>query len=151
MYTDLSKTEFVLEKLSRYHPNIQFTHEIEENQEITFLDVLITRTRDDKLEKTVFRKETNTDLYINWNSHAPIQWKRGSLKNLIQRSISICFSEDELLEDELNYLRNVFIKVNDYPLKLVNSIIKIELEKNSSDQQEVTTNATSKQMQLVLP
>ena len=90
-------------------------------------------------------------MYINWNSHAPIQWKRGSLKNLIQRSISICFNEDELLEDELNYLRNVFIKVNDYPLKLVNSIIKIELEKNSSDQQEVTTNATSKQMQLVLP
>ena len=30
-------------------------------------------------------------------------------------------------------------------------MIKIELEKNSSDQQEVTTNATSKQIQLVLP
>ena len=29
-------------------------------------------------------------------------------------------------------------------------MIKIELEKNSSDQQEVTTNATSKQIQLVL-
>ena len=45
----------------------------------------------------------------------------------------------------------MFIKVNNYLLKLVNSIIKIELEKNSSDQQEVTTNATSKQIQLVLP
>ena len=150
VYTGLSKTEFVFEKLIRYHPNIQFTHEIEENQKITFLDVHITRTRDDKLEKTVFRKETNTDLYINWNSHAPIQWKLESSENLIQRSISIR-SNAKLLEDELNYLRNVFIKVNDYPPKLVNSIIKIELEKNSSDQQEVTTNATSKQMQLVLP
>ena len=150
MYTGLSKTEFVLEKLIRYHPNIQFTHEIEENQKITFLDVHITRTKDDKLEKTVFRKETNTDLYINWNLHAPIQWKLESSENLIQRSISIR-SNAKLLEDELNYLRNVFIKVNDYPPKLVNSIIKIELEKNSSDQQEVTTNATSKQMQLVLP
>ena len=30
-------------------------------------------------------------------------------------------------------------------------MIKMELEKNSSDQQEVTTNATSKQIQLVLP
>ena len=87
---------------------------------------------------------------MNWNSHAPIQWKQKSLKNLIQISISIC-SNKKLLEDELNYLRNVFIKVNDYPPKLVNSIIKIELEKNSSDQQEVTTNATSKQIQLVLP
>ena len=75
--------------------------------------------------------------------------KRGLLKNLIQRSFPIC-SNEKLLADELNYLRNVFIKGNDYPPKLVNSMIKIELEKNS-DQQEVTTNATSKQIQLVLP
>ena len=128
VYIDLSKTEFVLEKLNSHHYNIQFTHKIEENQKITFLEVLTARTRDNKLETTVFRKETNTDLYINWNSHAPIQWKRGSLKSLIQRSISIC-SNEKLLEDELNYLRNVFIKVNYYPPKLVNSMIKIELEK----------------------
>ena len=63
---------------------------------------------------------------------------------------TIC-SNKKLLEDELNYLRNVFIKVNDYPPKLVNSMIKIELERNSCDQQEVTTSATSRQIQLVLP
>ena len=63
---------------------------------------------------------------------------------------TIC-SNKKLLEDELNYLRNAFIKINDYRPKLVNSMIKIELERNSSDQQEVTTNATSKQIQLVLP
>ena len=74
-FIDPSKIEFVLEKSNSYHPNIQFTHEVEENQKITFLDVLIIRTRDNKLETTVFRKETNTDLYMNWNSHAPIQWK----------------------------------------------------------------------------
>ena len=51
----------------------------------------------------------------------------------------------------MNYLQNVFIKVNNYPPKLVNSMMKIELEKNSDQQQEVTTNATSKQVQLVLP
>ena len=84
-YINLSKIEFVLEKLNNRHPNIQFTREIEENQKITFFDVLVTRTRGNKLETTVFRKETNTDLYINWNSHAPTQCKQGSLKNLIQR------------------------------------------------------------------
>ena len=73
----------------------------------------------------------------------------GSLKNLIQRSISIC-SNKKLLEDELNYLRNVFIKVIDYPPKLVNSATKTELGKNSSDQQEITTNAASNQIQLFL-
>ena len=71
------------------------------------------------------------------------------IKNLTQRPISICCNE-KLLEDELNYLRNVFIKVNDYPPKLVDSMIKLDLEKNSSDEQEVTANATSKQKQLVL-
>ena len=49
-YIDPSKIEFVLEKFNSYHPNIQFTYEIEENQEITFVDILITRTKDDKLD-----------------------------------------------------------------------------------------------------
>ena len=105
-FIDPSKIEFVSEKLNSYRPNIQLIHEIEENQKIAFLDVLIIRTRDNKLQTTEFRKETNTDLYINWNSHASIQWKWGSLKNLIQRSILIC-SNEKLLEDELNYLRKV--------------------------------------------
>ena len=39
-YIDPSIIGFVLEKLNRFHPNIQFTHKIEENQKITFLDVL---------------------------------------------------------------------------------------------------------------
>ena len=30
-YIDPSEIEFVLEKLNSYHPNIQFTHKIEEN------------------------------------------------------------------------------------------------------------------------
>ena len=59
---------------------------------------------------------------MNWNSHAPIQWKWVSLKYLIQRSIPFR-SNEKLLEDELNYLRNVFIKVNNYPSKLVSGII----------------------------
>ena len=45
----------------------------------------------------------------------------------------------------------MFTKVNYYLPKLVNRMIKIELEKNSSDQQEVTTYATNKQIQFVLP
>ena len=59
---------------------------------------------------------------MNWNSRAPIQWKWVSLKYLIQRSISFR-SKEKLIEDELNYLRNVFIKVNNYPSRLVNGII----------------------------
>ena len=62
-YIDPTEIEFVLEKLNSYHPNIQFAHDIEENQKITFLDVVIARTRDDKLEATVFRKEKYRFVY----------------------------------------------------------------------------------------
>ena len=33
------------------------------------------------IEKTVFRKETNTNIYINWNLYAPIHWKISTLTN----------------------------------------------------------------------
>lgn len=48
------------------------------------LDVSITKLNDKIIETTVFRKENNTNMYINWNSHAPVQWKIGTLRNLIQ-------------------------------------------------------------------
>ena len=55
---DPSEIKYVLKKLNEHHPSIQFTHYIEENQKITFLDILVTRPVNNKLEKTVFRKFT---------------------------------------------------------------------------------------------
>ena len=65
---------------------------------------------------------------MNWNSHAPMQWKIGTLKNLVKRSIIIC-SDQHLLQIELDHLRKVFVKINDYPSKTVENIINNELEK----------------------
>ena len=59
----------ILTKLNSYHPNIQFTFELEKNKQITFLDVLVKRTVANQIETCVHRKETSTDLYINWNLH----------------------------------------------------------------------------------
>ena len=58
---------------------------------------LIRRLANGKLEATVFRKERNTDVCMNWNSHAPMQWKIGTLKNLVKRSVIIC-SDQRLLQ-----------------------------------------------------
>ena len=77
-----------------------------------FLDVLITRTGHNKLQAAVFRKALHRNLHIKWKYHAPIHWKKGTLKNLTQRSISIC-SNQKLLKDELNYLRDNFFETND--------------------------------------
>ena len=38
-YVNPAKVDFILTKLNSYHPNIQFTFELEKNKQITFLDV----------------------------------------------------------------------------------------------------------------
>ena len=90
--------------------------------------VLIKRLTNGKPEITIFRKETNKDVCMSWNSHAPIQWKIGTLKNLVKRSIVIC-SDQHLLQKNLDYLIKVFVKINDYSSKTVKNIIKNKLRK----------------------
>ena len=59
-----------------------------------------------------------------------MQWKIGTLKNLVKRSIIIC-SDQHLLQIELDNLRKVFVEINDYLSKTVENIIKNELEKEN--------------------
>ena len=54
----------VLELLNSFHSNIKFTTEIEKENKISFLDILIICNKD-VVNTTVYRKKTNTDLYIN--------------------------------------------------------------------------------------
>ena len=82
-YIEPAKIDYIMKKLNTYHEQIQFTYELEKYQHISVLDVSIKRLTNRKLETKAFRKETNTDLYINWNSHALMQWKTGTLKYLI--------------------------------------------------------------------
>ena len=74
-YTEADKTDYVMKKLNMYHKQIQFTYKLEKDQHISFLDVSIRRVTNAKLETTVFSKKINTDVYMNWNSHALISGK----------------------------------------------------------------------------
>ena len=71
-----------MKKLNTYLKQTQLTIELKQDQRILFLDVSIRRLTNGKLVTTVFRKETNADVYMNCNFHAPIQWKTGTLTNL---------------------------------------------------------------------
>ena len=54
----------VIDILNKFHQNIKFTFEVKHNGKISFLDVLLMRCNG-KLETTVFRKETNNDIYLH--------------------------------------------------------------------------------------
>ena len=70
---------------------------------------------------TAYRKVTNADVYLNWNSFASYSWLRGTLKTLTQRAYMIC-STTELLDTELKYLEKVFVKKNNYPKWVIRQI-----------------------------
>lgn len=113
--------EKVTQELNNFHKNIKFTHELQDiNGKISFLDVLII-IGDTEIETTVFRKPTNNDIYLHWDSFAPHNWKTGTIKTLFQRAFMIC-STEELLRIEINYLYEVFTKINGYPYWLIKKI-----------------------------
>ena len=120
------KIDMILHELDSYHPNIKFTYELESYSKLAFLDVSAIRANNNKVETSVYRKATCTNIYISWRSHAPSNWKIGTLRNLIKRAKSISSSE-LLLRNEIGYLRYIFTEYNDFPLKVVNNIIDQEL------------------------
>ena len=105
-FANIEAIDHILTVLSSFDPNIQFTYEAEKNSKLPLLDVMLCR-KDNKLVCSVYRKSTNNDIYMNWNSFAPKTWKKGTLKSLIERAILIC-STEELLNEELKHLEEVF-------------------------------------------
>ena len=90
-------------------------------------NVFNTKTSNGNIETSVYRKSTNTDVYMNWTSFAPTTWKIATLKSLIKRAFLVS-STNAALEEEITHLENVFCHYNDYPPKLVRNLIKTERE-----------------------
>ena len=99
------------EHLNRQNADIQFTKEIEENGKIPFLDCLVTRDNNNKLNTTVYRKPTHTDRLLDQSSYNPTSHKATTIQTLTRRAQLVCDSPDSLA-DENNYLDNVFNKNN---------------------------------------
>ena len=117
---NLENIDFISTKLNSYHPNIPFTFELEKNKQITFLDVLVKRTAENQIETCVHGKETSTDLYINSDAHATMEWNIGTLRNRVKRAKAVC-STTMLLHLEIEHLKAVFTGINEYLMKSVNT------------------------------
>ena len=61
--------------------NIKFTKEEEDNNQLAFLDILLTRTDDGTINTQVYRKKTHTDQILNFNSNHPTQHKICCIRN----------------------------------------------------------------------
>ncbi|BHF70575.1 hypothetical protein SprV_0301362700 [Sparganum proliferum] len=91
------------EHLNAVFPDIQFTMEEENNDQLAFLDVLLCRKDCGELKTKVFRRATNTMQVLNFNSNHPISHKRSCVRTLYRRVETLC-SEPEDRIAELQYL-----------------------------------------------
>ncbi|BHF72474.1 hypothetical protein SprV_0401554000 [Sparganum proliferum] len=82
------------EHLNAVFPDIQFTMDEEENNQLAFLDVLVCRKDCGGLKTKVFRKATDTMQVLNFNSNHPISYKRSCVRTPYRRVETHC-SEPE--------------------------------------------------------
>ena len=98
-FVKIGSIEYLLSVLNNFHPKIKFTYEMEVESKLAFLDILLHRDGHDIIT-TVYRKVTNNDVYLNWSSFCPREWKQGTFRSLVQRAYIIC-SSLHLLKEEL--------------------------------------------------
>ena len=118
-------------KMNNVHPNLKYTIEKPKIGLLPFLDVKVQKIGT-KLQTSVYRKSTNTNMLINWNAKAPKNWKVGLIKCLLNRAISICNNYDDYIKETIK-LKEIF-QINCYPKYLVNKIIREFAKKKKSHQ-----------------
>ena len=89
IFENINQDERFLEYLNSQHPNIKFTHEVEENNSLAFLDVLVIHDRNG-FATNLYRKKTFTGLYTNFESLSPSKYKVNLVTVLVYRAFHIC-------------------------------------------------------------
>ena len=74
--------------------------EEENGNKLPFLDLNIIRTPSGTFKFSIYRKPTNTETYLNFDSYNPKNHKVSVVKSLIDRAFNLC--SEEYLEDEEN-------------------------------------------------
>lgn len=87
IFTIVSKTRVddLLAVFNNYHPQLKFTHEIETNLSLNFLNTTIIK--DNKLITNWYRKSTCSGRYINYFSNYSHNYKINTVTCLVDHAI----------------------------------------------------------------
>jgi len=115
-----TKVESVLKTFNNYHPRLKFTHEMERNNTLSFLNTSVIR-EGERLLTNWYRKPTYSGRYINYFSSHPKQYKLNTITNLVDQAIML--SSERFQAENINIIKGILIN-NCYPVELVNKKIK---------------------------
>ena len=112
--------------LNSKHPNIKFTHEVELNNQLNFLDVTVTH-RNGSLSTCTYRKPTHTGLGTHFTSFIPHSFKINAIPTLLHRAYVTC-STWAAMHAEITYLFTYF-QQNGFPQGLIHNAVNRFLNK----------------------
>ena len=101
----LDKLQKLIDTFNNYHPRIQFTHEMERNNRISFLDLEIIKLDNGKIVSNWYRKSTYSGRMLNFISNHPFQNKVAIIKNLVDRAV--CLSHESFHSENLEVVRRI--------------------------------------------
>ena len=117
----------ILKAFNSFHNNLRFTVDNFENEHIRFLDLKIMNNGDIH----IYVKDTNSGLYINYNSYEPWHKKTAWIRVLYDRAHKIC-SNVQLFQKEVARIKKV-MSWNGYPRYIQNKIKCLENQKNTKN------------------
>ena len=99
----------------------KFTLEKEKDEGLPFLDVHVKR-KNNKITTEVYRKPTDSGLYLQYDSNHPCAVKNGIVSTLLHRAKTHS-SDKKKYKEEVQKVKTTLIE-NKYPPKLIDNIIR---------------------------
>ena len=107
-------------------PDLEYTIEYPYNDgSIPFLDILIHPDN----STSIYRKPTNTNLYIHYSSATTMSSKESVVRTLTKRAYKLCSAHH--LDKELQHLESTFLS-NGYPLQKIHQLMRTTIERAKS-------------------
>ena len=133
--------------LNSKHKKLKFTFETENNGKLPFLDINIFREKG-KFVTTIYRKDTFSGVYTNFNSFLPLDYKFGLVFTLLHRCFSLV-SDLSKFHLEVESLKQILLK-NEYSEKFIDTCIYKFLNKLFIEKVTYLT-VPKKELYIVLP
>lgn len=114
------------DKINSFHPAIQFTIELEVDEKIPFLDIMLYNKKDGTIGFHVFRKPTQTNKYLHYDSFHPNAHKISVCDTLLSRALKLC--DEDHQEEEIEVVKKILTK-NGYPISMIDNRLKLTKQK----------------------
>ena len=121
LFRDPSHVAKFLDYLNSQNSCIKFTVDIENNNQLNFLDVKINKT-ENSFQTSVFRKSTFFGLGLQFDSSIPHHFRTNIISCLIDRAFKIC-STELAFTLELKFLKQFFLG-NNFPINFIDKCLK---------------------------